>query len=151
MKFFRVFLQTGFVPAMALFIFLLWGSCKKDSLSISDPLGESITDLTGKNGAFARWRLESMYVNQVLQPLPSAGSPYYKIYQLGGAYQDGDGLRGRWNMLSKDSLLEIITNTSSGSYAKQGYRIVELSDTQLKLSYRSLASVPVLLNFIPEK
>ena len=95
------------------------------------------------------WRLQSMYINRQLQTLGSGRSAYYKSYLLNGIYQDADGLMGNWNMVSKDSLQEVITNTASGVKAKQGYHIANLTSTQLALTYKTTAG-DVALNFAAE-
>lgn len=123
-------------------------SCNKSYTGL-DPLSTQITQLTGSNGAYSMWRLQSMYINRQLQTLGSGRSAYYKSYRLNGIYQDADGLMGNWKMVSKDSLQEVITNTASGVKAKQGYHIANLTSTQLALTYKTTAG-DVALNFAAE-
>lgn len=125
-------------------------SCNKQYNPAPDPLSIPISYLTGKNGAYSRWTLQSIYINQQPQFLNTGGSRYYKSYLLNGTYLDGDGFRGKWVLINKDSLREIITNTQSGSFAVQQYRILELTDKVLSLSYKP-DSNQVSLKFMAEK
>lgn len=124
-------------------------SCTK-TYSGLDPLSSSITHLTGNNGAYSKWLLQSMYINQLIQPVGSNNLTYFKSYQLNGSYSDADGLKGTWKMITKDSLQEVITNAPGTSKAIQGYRIEKLSDTGLTLTYTT-SSGKIILNFVAGK
>lgn len=130
---------------------LLFISCNKQYDPGHDPLSVPISYLTGKNGSYSRWTIQSMYINEQPQLLGgSSGSRYYKAYLQNGTYLDGDGLRGKWALVRNDSLREIITNTISGSFAVQQYRILQLTDTILSLSYNQ-GNNKIRLKFRAEK
>lgn len=139
---------ASFVLAL-LIVGCIMVSCNKSYTGL-DPLSTQITHLTGSNGAYSMWRLQSLYINRQLQPVGSVRSGYYKTYQLNGNYQDADGLKGNWSLVAKDSLREVITNTNSGIKAVQGYRITNLTATELALTYKT-SSGDILLNFLAEK
>lgn len=132
------------------FTLVLLLSCNKQYAPAPDPLNGAIINLTGNNGSFSKWALQSLYINNSPQPVISRNNTYYKSYMLNGTYEDADGLRGKWSMISKDSLREIITNTTNGTYATQNYRILSLTDKNLSLFY-TVPSGNVQLNFMATK
>lgn len=110
-------------------------SCNKAYTITPDPLATNIIALTGSEGAYSKWRLNKIAIEQVTQPANTINKDYYKSYQLNGSFEDGDGLRGKWSLVAKDSLREIVTNTQSGAYAIQQFHINKLTRTELSLSY----------------
>lgn len=125
-------------------------SCSKQSFDNPDPLAKNIIALTGSEGAYARWRLNSITMDQVQQPQNTVNKEYYKTYLLNGSFEDGDGLRGKWKMITADSLREVVTNTLTGAYAIQTYQIANLTRTSLTLRYK-VNTREVSISFTAEK
>lgn len=129
-------------------LFLL--SCSKQAVNNPDPLAKNIIALTGSEGAYSRWRLNKIMMNRVEQPQNTVNKEYYKAYLLNGTFEDGDGLRGKWKMVTTDSLREVVTNTMTGAYAIQTYQITNLTRTELSLRYLVNAK-EVSISFTAEK
>lgn len=140
-------LRQWYLPAIVLMALV---SCSKSYTITPDPLATNIIALTGSEGAYSRWRLNKILIEQVTQPANTINKDYYKLYQLNGSFEDGDGVRGKWSLVTKDSLREVVTNTQSGSYAVQQYRITKLTRTELSLSYFVNAR-EVTISFTAEK
>lgn len=132
---------------LCLFSFL---SCNKQGVTNPDQLAKQIIALTGSEGAYARWRLNKITMNRVEQPRSGVNKEYYKTYLLNGNFEDGDGLRGKWKMVTADSLRETVTNTVTGSNVIQTYRITYLTRTELSLLYLVNAQ-EVSISFTAEK
>lgn len=130
-------------------LFLLL-SCSKQAVTNPDPLAKNIIALTGSEGAYSRWRLHKISMNRVEQPQNTINKEYYKAYLLNGNFEDGDGLRGKWKMVTADSLREVVTNTMTGAYAIQTYQITNLTRTELSLRYLVNAK-EVSISFMAEK
>lgn len=144
---FMVRFRQRFLLAMVLWVLV---SCNKSYTITPDPLATNIIALTGSEGAYSRWRLNKIAIDQVTQPANTINKDYYKLYQLNGSFEDGDGLRGKWSLVTKDSLREVVTNTQSGSYAVQQYHITKLTRTELSLSYL-VNTREVSISFTAEK
>lgn len=135
------------LPAAA---FLVLVSCNKSYTITPDPLATNIIALTGSEGVYSKWRLNKVAIEQVTQPANTINKEYFKSYQLNGSFEDGDGLHGKWSLVTKDSLREVVTNTQSGSYAIQQYHIIKLTRTELSLGYLVNAK-EVSISFTAEK
>lgn len=120
------------LPIVALLVLV---SCSKSYTITPDPFATNIIALTGSEGAYSKWRLNKIAIGQVTQPANTINKDYYKSYQLNRSFEDGDGLRGKWSLVAKDSLREVVTNIQSGSYAIQQYHITRLTRTELSFSY----------------
>lgn len=125
-------------------------SCSKQAVTNPDPLAKHIIALTGSEGAYSRWRLHKITMNRVEQAQNTVNKEYYKAYLLNGNFEDGDGLRGKWKMVTADSLREVVTNTLTGAYAIQTYQITNLTRTELSLRYLVNAK-EVSISFVAEK
>lgn len=135
------------LTSMCLFFLL---SCSKQAAINPDPLAKHIIALTGSEGAYSRWRLHKISMNRVEQPQSTINKEYYKAYLLNGNFEDGDGLKGKWKMVTADSLREVVTNTMTGAYAIQTYQITQLTRTELSLRYLVNAK-EVSISFTAEK
>ena len=60
---------------------------------------------------------------------------FQKQYTSDGKFADSDGLMGTWSIPVTDSLIENYSNLSSGVIVRQGYKIVNLSNAQMSLTY----------------
>jgi hypothetical protein len=60
---------------------------------------------------------------------------YTKQYSQSGTYADTDGIKGIWTLPVKDSLVETYSNYPS--VVTQGYKITNLTATQMTLTYYS--------------
>lgn len=123
-------LSPRFLPCCLFLIGLLAG-CNKQYTPVPNPAEQAIIHLTGNNGAYSLWRLHNLVIDNSLRPY----ADYSMTYNLNGSFKDSDGMKGTWTLVNKDSVSQKISNATSGVYAVQGYRIVNISATQLNLSY----------------
>lgn len=94
--------------------------------------------------------LKKIAIEQVTQPADTINKAYFRSCQLNGRFEYGDGLRGKWSLVAKDSLREVVTNAQPGAYAIQQSHITKLTRTELSLSY-FVNSREVSISFTAEK
>ncbi len=123
------FFFTGLV------VLFTFSACNKGYIPVPNAADQNIIYLTGSAGAYSQWRLNTLQIGNTSQAMTPAYTNYSIIYKLNGSFQDSDGMKGTWTMVSKDSLSQKVTNATTGVYAVQGYHIVSLTETQLQLSY----------------
>jgi len=121
------------------FVFLIISisltACNKEYAPVPSATEQNIIYLTGSNGAYSDWKLNTLAIGNTNQPMTPPLSDYSIIYYLNGTFKDSDGMKGTWALINKDSISQKITNAANGVYAVQGYRIVNLNATQLTVSY----------------
>jgi hypothetical protein len=120
-----------FIPLLLSF-FLLMGCSKK---SDTDPITYKSSILVNNSLTQGKWKLSSMKAGSVVQSLTPSQIAYVKHYTADFKFSDTDGLKGSWSMPSVDSLVEIITNFSSGVSVTQVYKITSITASQLNLNY----------------
>lgn len=126
------------LSSLVLLVFFIYFaiSCNKtyDPI-ITDPKQANIVLLTGNSRAFADWKLTNLYINQVRQPMTAAMATYNISYNLNGNFKDSDGMIGIWSLETADSLRQKITNSPVVVNPVQGFRIINLTSTDLALTY----------------
>jgi len=120
-----------YIPLLLSF-FLLMG-CSKNS--DTDPITDQSSFLVNNSSTQGKWKLSSLKVGSVVQSLTPSQKAYVKHYTADLKFSDTDGLLGTWSMPSVDSLVEVITNFSSGVSVTQAYKIISITTSQLNLTY----------------
>jgi hypothetical protein len=111
---------------------LFTGCTKDDDQSV---LVNRTYNISSNKLKIGKWKLAAISIGTIQQPLTNSQSSFVKQYSSDGNFSDSDGLKGTWNLPSKDSLVEVYINFGSGISVTQKYFINDLSDTQLKLTY----------------
>ena len=121
------------LPLILLFFF---AGCSKDEGNTVASQQYSIT-LSGSSfaGKNSKWQISSLMINAVSQTLTTAQKTFQKQYTSDGKFSDSDGLMGTWSIPVTDSLIENYSNLSSGVNVRQGYKIANLSNVQMSLTY----------------
>ncbi len=110
-------------------------ACNKGYIPVPNPVDQHIIYLTGNAGAYSQWKLNNLLIGNTSQTMTPPYTDYAITYKLNGSFQDSDGMKGTWTMVNKDSLFQKVTNAATGVYAVQGYHIVNLTATEMVLSY----------------
>lgn len=118
---FSILLISGFI------------GCSKDPFA--DPLANEKIALAGTVNNPSKWKLVGISVNNTPQNLTVANSLYVKKYISNSVFEDSDGIKGNWTLPIIDSLVERYGNFLSGVSVTQGYKIICLDASTLRLQY----------------
>jgi hypothetical protein len=129
------FPRATFRLFLLLWVLVLSTFCNKTYSPILDPIQNNIVLLTGNSRAIADWKLTNLYIDQVRQPLTAGMNTYSITYNLNGKFQDSDGMEGVWTLETADSLRHKIINNPGVMNPVQGFRILNLTSTDLALRY----------------
>ncbi len=135
-----------FVSALLFLSICFFTACSKDSdpnFDISQQQNTLIGGGTGSGSSSSqttttktsKWKITALFINNVQQTLGASQLTYQKQYDNNGKYADTDGIVGTWSIPVKDSLVEVYTNYPSGAFS-QGYKITNLSTTEMTLNYK---------------
>ena len=113
------------------FLVVFLGSCKKEEISAADAQKAL---LVGPDAKGQKWQLILLSIDGVRQDLTFAQQKLYKIYSANANFYNSDGYYGIWDLPEENVLYEFYTFTN-GTYTKNEFKIVSLTEDTLVLKY----------------
>ena len=105
---------------------LFFLSCVKQNLLVESTLS---------NNSSRTWKLEMFLKNDNAQSLTPGQLIYTKTYKKDNTWEDSDGYKGTYSVITEKQLQEVTKNASGGGLSTIDYTIVKITTESLTVEY----------------